>query len=76
MDILTRENLSSIQLANMNLIYLSVRSSSWRGRDEVKAGHGGGIVVLASCEYHCRLHANLVQHPSNNISIVYIYKVE
>ena len=76
MDILTAKNLSSIQLANMILIYWSVSSSSRKGRDGVKAVHGGGINILASCEYHCRLHVNLVQHPSNNISIVCIYKVE
>ncbi len=33
----------------------------------------GGIVILASCEYHfIRVNKNLVQHPSNNISIVII----
>ena len=35
------------QVANMNLIYWSVSSSSWRGGDEVKGGMRG-IVVLAS----------------------------
>ncbi len=30
-----------------------------------------GIIVLASCEHHfMRVHENLVQHPSYNISIV------
>ena len=30
----------------------------------------GIIVILASCEYHfIRVYENLVQHPSNNISI-------
>ena len=30
----------------------------------------GGIVILARCEYHfIRVHENLEQHPSNNISI-------
>ena len=29
-----------------------------------------GIVILANCEnYFIRVHKNLVQHPSNNISI-------
>ena len=48
-DVLTGENLSSIQVANMDLIYWSVRSSSRRG------GYGevdGGKVVLASCEHN------------------------
>ena len=31
----------------------------------------GDIVILASCEYHfIRVHENMVQHPSNNISII------
>ena len=31
----------------------------------------GGIVILAFCEYHfIREHGNLVQHQSNNISII------
>ena len=30
----------------------------------------GGIIILASCEHHFnRVHKNLVQHPSINISI-------
>ena len=30
----------------------------------------GGIIILASCEYQFnKVHENLVQHPSNNISI-------
>ena len=38
-------------------------------------GKGGGwevgIVILSSCEYYfIRVHENLVQHPSDNISIV------
>ena len=29
------------------------------------------IVILASCKHHfIRVHENLVQHPSNNISII------
>ena len=53
----------------MDLLYWSVRSSSWRGGDGVK-GVDGGIVILVSCEHHfIRVHENLVQHPSNNISI-------
>ena len=35
MDILTRENLSTIWVANIDLIYWSVCSSSKRGGDEV-----------------------------------------
>ena len=64
-DILTGENLSSILLANLNLIYLSVRLSSRRGRVGIKRA-GGDIVILASCEHHfIRAHENLVQRPIN-----------
>ena len=60
MDILTGENLSSIWLDNMNLIYWSVCSSSRRG---------WGYHYLASCKHDFnREHKNLVQNPSNNIS--------
>ena len=34
----------------------------------------GGIVILASCEYHfIRVHKNLVQHPCNNILILVMH---
>ena len=34
-------------------------------------GIDGGFINLASCEHHfLRVHENLGQHPSNNISIV------
>ena len=65
MDILTRVNLSSIYVANMDLINWSVRSSSRRGGDGVK----GGVVILASFEfYFSRVNENLLQHPCNYIS--------
>ena len=52
----------------MNLIYWPVHSCS-RMR-----GWMGCIVILASCEYHFnRVHENLEQHPSNNISKWQIY---
>ena len=68
-DILTRVNLSPIQLSNMDLVYRSVRSSSRRWM--------GSIIILASCEHNfIRLHDNLVHHPSNNISILkYSFKI-
>ena len=65
MDILTRETLSLIELANMDLNNRSVCSSSRRGGDKVK-GVDGGIVNLASV---LKVHKNLVEHPCNNISI-------
>ena len=40
-DILPGEDLSSIKLANMDLIYWSVLSSSRRGEDRVKGVDGG-----------------------------------
>ena len=69
-DILTGENLALIQVADMNLIYWLVSSSSRRVKDGVQRVDGG-IVILASCEYpFIRVHKNLVQYPSKNISIV------
>ena len=57
-DILTETNL----VENMDLIYWSFRSSSRRG-------WGWAIVILASCEDNfIRIHENLVQYPSDNIS--------
>ena len=59
-DILTGENLSSINL----LIWTSFIGQFGKG------GWIGGIVILASCEHNfIRVHENLVQYPSNNISI-------
>ena len=40
MDILTRENLSPIKVAKMDLIYWSVRLSSRKERDGVKSVAG------------------------------------
>ena len=65
-DILTGENLSSIQVANMDIFYWSVRSFSRRGGNGI-----GNVVSLDSCRFHVnRIHENLVQHPSNIISIL------
>ena len=62
MDLLTGKKLSSNQLANKDLIHWSVSLFSWKG--------GVGIVILVSCEYYfIRVHENMVQHPSYNISI-------
>ena len=64
--------MGKIYVANMDLIYWSVRSSSRIRGDRVK---DVGIVILASCEYHfIRVYENLVQHPSNNISIVHLFR--
>ena len=65
-DILTGKKLSLIKLAIMDLIQWSVRSYNRRGGN----GDDGSIIILASCEHHyIRVHINLVQHSSNNISI-------
>ena len=54
------EKFSSIQDANMWLIYWSVRSSSSRGGDGLKSVDGG-YRYLASCVFHfIREHENLV----------------
>ena len=61
-DVLKEETLSSI--VYMDLIYWSFRSSSRRVC-------GCAIVILASCEDNfIRIHENLVQYPSDNISNV------
>ena len=51
----------------MDLIYWPVRSSSRRGKDGVK-----GVDRYFSQKRHqfIRIVENLVQHPSNNISII------
>ena len=48
-DIMPGEKLSSIYLANMELIYWSVCSFSRRGWDGVK---GVGVVIVARCKFH------------------------
>ena len=68
------ENLSLFQVAIMNLIYWSVRSSIRRGGYVVK-GWIKDIVILYSCEYHfIVVHANLVKHLNNTISTKTSYK--
>ena len=53
----------------MDLIYGSVFSSSRNG-GLWKIGWMGCIVTLASSDFYLiRVYENLVQHPSNNISI-------
>ena len=62
------DNLQSFQLANIELIYWTVRSSSRKGWDGIKGVDGG---------YHfIRVHENLVQHPTNNISIVLVQNLQ
>ena len=64
MDILTGGNFLSIELANMDLAYWSLRSFSRREVDGGKRELMVDILILASCEHHfIRLHGNLVQHP-------------
>ena len=41
MDILIGEKLSSIYVANMDIIYWPIRSSSRRGKDKIKRVDGG-----------------------------------
>ena len=64
MDILTGGNLSSI------LLVWSVRSTRRGGGRGWSNRVDSGIVVEASCDhYYIRVHENLMQYPSNNISI-------
>ena len=53
----------------MDLIYWQVRSFIRRGGDRVKEVDGG--YFSQSCEYHfIRVRENVVQYPSNFISII------
>ena len=57
-------------VANMELIYWSIRSSSRRVVNGIK-WVDGCIIILGNFElYLISIHENLVQHPSNNISNV------
>ena len=68
-DILTGKKMSLVKLAIMDLIQWSVRSYNRRGGDG-ELRWMWVILFLASCEHHyIRVHINLVQHSSNNISI-------
>ena len=60
---MTGEKLSSIQVADMDIIYWSVRSSSMRGGDGVNGVNGG-------YRSFCQLQVNLVRDPSINKSIL------
>ena len=69
-DILTRENCHQFRLLIWNSLIdqfvhpVGMGLLKWMG----------GIVSLASCEYHfLQVHKNLVQHPSNYISIIVTY---
>ena len=69
MDIITGEKLLSITLLTCNTFigqFVHPVGGDWKGY----VGLMVGIVILASCEYHfLREQENVVQHPSNNISI-------
>ena len=69
MDILTGENLSSIQLDNIHITSFICQFVHPVVGDGVK-GVDGRIVILASYKLHfIRVHENLMQHPCN-ISIL------
>ena len=69
MDILTGENLSSIQLDNIHITSFICQFVHPVVGDGVK-GVDGRIVILASYKlYFIRVHENLMQHPCNNISM-------
>ena len=62
------ENLSSIKFANMDLIYRSVHKFSRRRGDMEKGVYGWYRYFICLYDF-IRVHENMVQHPSNNISI-------
>ena len=66
-DIITGEKLSSIYLANMELVYWSVRSPSSRGDNRVREVEGGNRYFRPlQVSLIIREHENL----SNNITII------
>ena len=66
MDILTGKKLSSIKVANMDLIYWTVHLTSRRGEDWVK-WMDMAYRYFSQREYHfIRVYKNLEQDPSNN----------
>ena len=70
-DYVDRWNLPSIKLANMHLIYWSIRSSRRRGWDGIKRVEEGVVVILNNYKLRfIRVHDNFVQNPSNNNSII------
>ena len=61
----------------MDLIFWSARSSSRREGDGVKGVDGVYSFFFGSYEPHfIRVHENLEQHPSNNISIFILLSAE
>ena len=69
-DVLAGENLSSIELAKMDLICWSFVHSEGEG-DGVNRVNGE-YNFLASCKHHfIRVYEYLVQHPNNNKSNIH-----
>ena len=66
-DIMTGKKLSSIELANLEQIFWSVRSSSLRGGDVVKGVDGGNRYVSPQQVSFYQKHENLVLDLSNPI---------
>ena len=68
MNILTGENLSLILVANMDLIYWNVCSSSMKAGDEIIGVDGGRGPFFANCKHHfIKVHYRFLQFPSNPI---------
>ena len=72
-----KENLSSIKVANMELIYWSCRSSSRMKGEGVNWGGLGLSLFLpiASMALYLKDHENLVQHLRISISIIGVLNV-
>ena len=66
MDILTRDYPS-----NIDLIYCSGQIAHPVRREGMGQRWMGDIAILTSCEHlFDKVHENLVQHPSKNVSII------
>ncbi len=73
MVILTCGNLSSIWVANMDLMYQQFFHSVGGEGLWLRWWMGWGYCYFSQRKYHfIRVHENLVQHPSNNIEYVVI----
>ena len=67
-DIMTGENYRQFSLLTRNSFIGQFVHPIWMGVNGINEVEGE-IFILAHCMFHIRVHVNMVQHPSNNISI-------